>query len=372
MAPIDRALDSIDAIMAGRTDDAQQLIRAKCRALMVGYDHRWRSSPWKAIAVEQIVESGLTNPLTNRDSRTFTVAGKLDVIAEYEGKRYVIDHKTTSQSVEDPASPFWRQLVVEAQPSHYMLLEWQNGRKLDGAMWDVIRKPAISPRKLGTKAERASIVAERTYYGQPVGDEYLQRIVAGEDRESIAMYEARLRADVIDRPEWYYARQCVPRLDHEMLEYAEELWDIGQEIANARKTERHYRNSGACLLYNSPCEFLGICSGHDSPDSDKWVRRQSVHEELDGLSGDGRNVLTNSRLRCFQTCRKRHFFKYELGIERFDAEEREALWFGTVLHAGLQAWWESFLPEVTNGNGTDGPLNAGGQWCNASETTIAR
>ena len=165
------------------------------------------------------------------------------------------------------------------------------------------------------------------------------------------MYEARLIHDcTIERPERYFQRRSVPRLDSELLEYARELWEHGQEILHARNTQRHARNSGACMLYGSPCKFLGICSGRDNPESDKWRRKEQMHRELPELEGDGRDVITNSRVRCFQTCRRKHFYQYELGIERADEEEKEALVFGSVWHQAMEAWWLQQVPvteEVT-------------------------
>jgi CRISPR/Cas system-associated exonuclease Cas4 (RecB family) len=70
--------------------------------------------------------------------------------------------------------------------------------------------------------------------------------------------------------------------------------------------------------------------------------------ELPGIEGDGRNVLTNSRIRCFQTCRRKHFYEYELGVERQDEEEREALYFGNLWHAALEAWFLASQKGVLN------------------------
>jgi len=110
------------------------------------------------------------------------------------------------------------------------------------------------------------------------------------------------------------------------------------------------------MLYGSPCKFLGICSKYDTPDSDKWAHKANVHIELPELDGDGRNLLTNSRVRCFQTCRRKHHFEYELGIERIDEEERESLLFGRFWHIALQTWWSTFLPrEPDNGNCIESP-----------------
>jgi len=311
---------------------------------MRGYDARYHNIGYQPVAVEKLYTAGLVNPETNRPSRSFTTAMKLDVLAERQGKRVLFDHKSTSDNIADPDGSFWRQLAIEGQVSHYMLILWHNGLKCDGAVWDVMRKPSIAPKKL-TKAEMRSVVSLRKYFDQPVT---IQNPERWDGRETYKMYESRLAWDCTkERPDHYFQRRPVPRLDSELLEYAGELWEHSQELLHARNTNRHARNSGACMLYGSPCKFLGICSGYDTPDSDKWVRKQQVHVELPGLDGDGRDVITNSRIRCFQTCRRKEYFQYGLGIERVDEEEKEVLYFGHLWHLALAAWWETYLPKET-------------------------
>ena len=120
----------------------------------------------------------------------------------------------------------------------------------------------------------------------------------------------------------------------------------------ARREDRWPRNSGACMNYGRACKFLGICSGHDTPDSDKWQKKVCVHNELVGIEGDGREILTNSRIRTFQTCRRKHYFEYELGIERQEEEEKESLMFGSLWHDVLEQWFLASKGE-SNGNTDD-------------------
>jgi hypothetical protein len=181
------------------------------------------------------------------------------------------------------------------------------------------------------------------------------------ERETLEMYEARLANDCTnERPEFYFCRRSVPRLDNDLCNYAMDVWQVSQDIIHCRscvaksKTKRFPPgSSGACLAYNTPCKFLGICSGYDTPDSPNWVIKQQVHAELPDIEGDGRDLLTNSRIRCFQTCQRKHYFVYELGIERARKEDSEALVFGTVWHAGLEAWWKTLLPKENESVNSD-------------------
>lgn len=341
---IEAAIQAIDDFTGNAPED-QQLVAAKCRALIHGYDARWRNAGYVPELVERTLLADLYNPDTKGKSRTFQVAGKLDVRARYSGRKVLFDHKSTSQDITDPNGPYWRQLVVEGQVDHYMLLEWMHGEKCDDAVWDVLRKPAISPKKI-TKAEIKAVVSLGDYYDLRVCEADKQTFIAGGERETLAMYEARLRHDCTkERPEWYFARRSVPRMDAEILDYARDLWQHSQDMLWSRQQNRlPPRNSGACLLYGSPCTFLGVCSGHDTIDSDKWKLKENVHPELPLLENQ-KELLTNSRIRCWQTCRRMEYYKYVLGVERADAEEREALYFGHLWHIALEAWWSALLPK---------------------------
>ena len=350
--PLQNAIDAINEFDSDRLEERQRLVIAKCKALLVGYHARWAHAGYVPETVERTVFADLYNPDTVGKSRTFRIAGKLDVVARYMGRRILIDHKTTSQDITDPNGPYWRQLVVEGQVSHYMLLQWMHGEKCDDAVWDCIRKPSISPKKI-TKAEIKSVVSLGDYFGLSVSEADKQTFINGGERETVAMYEARLVHDcTTERPEWYYARQSVPRIDAEILEYAREVWQHSQDMLHSRQQERlPPRNSGACLLYGTPCSFLGVCSGHDTIESDKWKRKENIHPELPALDNQ-RELLTNSRIRCWQTCRRKEHYQYILGVERHDEEEREALYFGTVIHKGIEAFWRSLIPrENDNDNG---------------------
>lgn len=51
------------------------------------------------------------------------------------------------------------------------------------------------------------------------------------------------------------------------------------------------------------------------------------------------NVITVSRMRSFNACRRLHSIKYELGYRAIAKSEN--LTFGSLIHTGLEAWWKS-------------------------------
>jgi len=356
------ALEAIDNAVPVDAPYSQQLIAAKCRGMILGYHARWSDVQFEVLpgSVEEFVQSELVNIDTAKPSRTFTLAAKKDVTVNYKSQRVLIDHKTTSDEIDDPNSPYWRQLMIEAQPSHYMFIDWLRGQKVDYAIWDVVRKPGISPKEIA-KAEWERVTVTGVYCGYKLSQETIDELRAGSKRENLEMYTARLADDLVNqRPQRFFQRRAVPRLDHQIAEHAREVWMHAQNIITARRENRWPRNSKACMLYGRPCKFLGICSGQDSEDSERWTRKKQVHAELPILEGDGRDLLTFSRLGSLQTCQRKHYYEYELGIERIDEEEAEALYFGNVWHAALEAWFDHQpqIGENINGNADFAPANA--------------
>lgn len=374
MTPLEAALGAVNEATEGVEDS--EVLRATLRGLMRGYDARWASEDYSTVSVEEEFHLPIVNPTTGKPSRTFTQAGKKDGIAEYNptGKRYLVEHKTSSEDIEDPDSTYWRRLAIDSQVSCYVLANWQQGTKLDGTLYDVIRKPGIRPKKL-SKAERQQIVIVGEYFGDRVSmasREYVQ----AKETENGELYEARLANETTVNGSRYFQRRIIPRMDSDVLEYAHDTWETANAIREARNTGHYFRNTGACVQYGSPCEFLGVCSSHDSFDSDKWRHRPNMHEELDQLYDDGKSVLTYSSMQCFKTCRRKYKYRYEDGYERADKEERNALYFGNIFHLALAAWWNELRQTSSenahdNGSSIGSPVIEVGESSGASEAAIA-
>jgi hypothetical protein len=320
-------------------DASKRLIGAKCLGLLAGYDAKWRNAPYKIDDVECVLTSDLYNPATQRKSRTFTLAGKIDVRATEigTGKKVIFDHKTTSDDIADPNSSYWRQLVVEGQVDQYMLLEWLNGNKVDLAIWNCVKKPGISPKGVAKKDITETLHFGK-YFDYGMSTEELN-ILKETGRESDIMYSARLAYDcTFERPDHYFQRRSVPRIESEVLEYAADIWDHAQYIITMRQSKRYPRISKACMLHHSACQFLGLCSKHDTLDSGNWTTKTWVHPELGIIGqGNGNEILTNSRLQTL-ICPQKHYLQYELGVEKIDQEEREVLFFGNCWHLALERY----------------------------------
>src|SRR5690606_27757277 len=100
---------------------------------LTGYAHRWENEQREIDlqSVEQVLQAPLKNINTARSSRTYDIAGKLDKLAHGAVGFTLYDHKTTSDDISDPAGPYWRQLAIDSQASHYELLLMANGIPVD-------------------------------------------------------------------------------------------------------------------------------------------------------------------------------------------------------------------------------------------------
>src|SRR3990172_5571427 len=120
--------------------------------MIAGYDAKYRESLYRPLSVEEVFHVPIINPETGAASRTFTHAGKYDGVVECQGREYLLEHKTTSEDIEDPAGSYWRRLVIDSQVSAYVLANWQDARKLAGTVYDVVRKVTLRPKAI-TKAD---------------------------------------------------------------------------------------------------------------------------------------------------------------------------------------------------------------------------
>lgn len=312
-------------------DSPSALNVAKIRGLLVGYAKRWPETQtrYRIESVENVVAGPVWNLGSKKTSKTYRLAGKLDVRAR-DGREYVvIDHKSTGEDIDDPSAPYWRQQIVEGQWLTYMVLEWLNGRQVDYVLLDVVKRPASSPKEIRAKRDQTEVARTGFYFGRQLSPQSLA-YVKDNGREDLEAYEARLAWDCSEaRPNWYFQERKLARLDNELRFYLEELWQDAQEIRDERLKVLHTRNGKACLAYGTPCQFLGICSGHDNEGSDRWKKRENVHEELPGLE-NSRGYLTNSRIAMYKLCHKKHHLLYNLGIER--QEPSESRDFGTLWH----------------------------------------
>lgn len=262
------------------------------KALYEGYLDRWECDDderFEKVAAEVYFEAPLMNPETGGISKTWVLAGKIDAIAREKssGKLYIIEHKTTSQDI-GPGSDYWRRLAIDGQVSGYYVGAQANGYDVENCLYDVIRKPTMYPSKSipmldeeGLKIVVDEATGERVMKkdGTPrqSAEEGMKLMVRDETPEE---WYHRLELDIIQRPDYYYARVEVARSADDLTDYLFDMWAVGREIADAQRLGRFSRNPQNCQSYGK-CEFFDVCSGcADIDDVTLFRNAEDPNEEL--------------------------------------------------------------------------------------------
>lgn len=266
--------------------------REKAVQMLIGWHDRWRASTIRIVDVELTFKIPLRNPNTGSASMTFEYGGKIDAIVQLEdGRLAVYELKTVGDDIATGAD-YWKIKQLDAQIARYLIAARAIGHDCATVLYDAIRKPEIRPKQIPeTDADGFKIVIDvltnqRVFLdsGKPrqSGDETKGwRLVSRV--ETPAEYSARLAEDIKSRPDFYFARMEIPRLDHELAEAAADLWDIGKDIRHAELNNRHYMNVRACRLYGGRCSYLDTCVNRTDLSGvlpEGFVRLSVLHPEL--------------------------------------------------------------------------------------------
>jgi len=226
------------------------------------------------------------------DFRGRRLRGKVDGMIKHEdGRVGVIERKTTSDSVE-AESLYWDRLRMDVQVGMYGLAASHKlGRYPDFVIYDVVRKPTISPKNLSAaevKRMRGELSSSgcATYFGESFRGVDVESALS-ESRESSALYGARLTADIGDRPGHYFARREVPRLTSDYETLQAQLIDQINLLEYAEDNAMLHRNPDACSLFGK-CDFFGLCERNLTPGlvklpPDGYRVRDRLHAELSEL-----------------------------------------------------------------------------------------
>lgn len=268
----DRLADALAAVQG----EADPFDRVRAEELLRGYHFRWIDEPLEVLAVEVEFLTDLRNPATGAPSRTWKLAGKIDVIVRdlRDGLVRNVEHKTSAEDIRQ-GSEYWRRLRMDGQVSIYYVGAASLGHDVAGCLYDVLGKPGIRPLK-ATPVEARKFKKDGTLYAN-------QRL-ADETPEE---FRARLVEDIASDPNAYFQRGDVVRLESEMSEALFDIWQLGQQIREAELADRAPRNPDACVRYGRTCPYFDVCTGAASlDDTTRFTRRADVHPELSGASGE--------------------------------------------------------------------------------------
>jgi len=232
-----------------------------CRAVFIEYQ-KFYNDDFKILHVEKEFTAPLINPETNAPSRTWLLAGKMDLVIEGA----IVEHKTSSQDIT-PGSAYWRQKLMDSQISQYVLGARAIGIDVQKVIYNVIKKPSKRPLKA---TENPKYKKDGTLYAN-----------MREHDESPLDYAARISEDIKSDPKKYFIREEVPRLLSDLQDYEQDMWDVGQNMKDSKHRKRWPRNAHACFWFNSPCVYFDVCTGVASiDDTELFEKVENIHPEL--------------------------------------------------------------------------------------------
>lgn len=265
--------------------------RAKLQVLLVGYHLRWRDEAphYEVLGVEAKFEGPLVNPVTKAESRTWRLAGKLDVLVRdrRDGLVRVIEHKSSSEDVS-PGSDYWRRLKMDGQVSVYFEGARLLGHEPYAVLYDVVGKLQHQLSAVPVLDEHGNKVVldaqgnrVRTAQGKwrQTGDS-AQGYVLQTRPETLEEFQARIAAVVAEAPERFFARGEVHRLEQELADGLTDVWQLAQSLRDEERSGRYPRNPDACVQPGRTCPFFAACAGEASLEDQRLYVRNNVHPEL--------------------------------------------------------------------------------------------
>lgn len=283
------------ALTTAKTQELDEVTVAKLSAMLAAYYNVWQDDP----IAELHPEIQFDRPLEG--SRTFDVAGKIDGLGWMkDGRKAKVEHKTTIEQL-DADSDYWLKLRADLQIMQYVTASRAEGFAPEVILYDVARKPGISPKTIPCLDE-----AGKKIVLDPSGVRVLKK--DGSPRESAdtekgyvvqsrvetpTEYCDRLYADILERPEFYFCRREVPVLDRDLAEFECQRLELGKLILAFRQAEKRVpirqlawpRNVG--MTCRMGCEFANFCLNNIEADADKVPQGFKVVEINPELTKQG-------------------------------------------------------------------------------------
>lgn len=305
--------------------------------MLMGYTWRWQNEPVEIIHAERQFKQPILNVETGQPVYKIIPskvgppkrvqlwrAGMIDKMIRLPDSRVaILEHKTTGDSIKAD-SDYWRQARMSSQVTFYFkaALDDPSLPDPDTIFYDVIRKPQIEP-KLLTQQETRDFLGMAYRKGKKTivppdadklhkyFDEEFEVFISGEIdnedpdktviegvavdgasatikdgrlRETPTMFGARLMQDMVDRPEMYFSREEIARLQGDIEEFVVDVHQTVEMILYCQRTGQWPKNTDSCV---NPyrCEFYNLCSNNvqltiDGVPPKGFAKLDHVHPEL--------------------------------------------------------------------------------------------
>jgi len=248
----------------------EEIYLAQARAMMAGYWNAWHRSreDWEYIGVEGPVRMEL-------EGTGYEFVGKFDALATYipQDKKFLIEHKTTSEDIERPDAFYWLRLQSDKQLTGYKAAKEREIGEEIGLLYDVLRKPTGRGPKM-----KSRIVKRKT----ETQEEFELR--KADATESFFEYQERLEAEYVEAPGTFFARREIFRTLEDLEEWEQELITTIKTVEQFKASDIFPRNDGHCKRFGSVCPYFGVCNKMESIDSGNFKDKESKHVELPFLN----------------------------------------------------------------------------------------
>ena len=257
----------IDAVIDAHLEDPYD--KAIVAAMFDAHSRRWEGEDLEVVATELPFEIPLVNPRTGAATPIWRLAGKIDRIVKLtDGRLALMERKTTSRDFS-PGADYWVRLHLDQQLSIYVIAARESGYPVDTILYDVTRRPALRPLKATPEEKRKYKVGGALYANQHAND------------ETPPEFAGRVAGEIFDKPNYYFARIEIARLEQDLEDCRSEVWMQQLTIRNAQRDGHWYRNPDSCYEPWA-CDYLPICQNRDLEDftPSGYVKVEDVHPEL--------------------------------------------------------------------------------------------
>ena len=253
------------------SDEKQKKDWHLAKAMMDGYINQYQQEDFRIIDTELEFSVPIINPITNRQSRSFELMGKVDGLVMLNNEYYIMEHKTAALITGD----YIEKLPMDFQINLYaMALSRFKNIPIAGVIYNVIQKSRIR-QKLGESEEQFEIRRQELIQKSKTGKTSAKRQMP----ESDESFQYRLQS--IYQDDKMFHREILYLSQTDIQRTQNQLWEITQEILTTQRRGVWSQNTDNCFKYHSPCMYFTLCRAHDNPNiKDNLFKELPPHSEL--------------------------------------------------------------------------------------------
>lgn len=221
-----------------RAVDAEQINTDvwMAESLFLGYCAYWKSD-------FKTLKSAQTEHEFGVEFNGVKIRGKMDVREEDKsGDIWLWEHKFLGRIEEDVLSA---RLAMDLQSQLYLLADFhERGEWAKGIKYNIVRKPQLKPKaKIERGIDPEDPKGKKKIYSPETRIEYLQRV----------------RADIMERPDFYFIRHRVTWTAKDREAFLAELSHKLNEMSRVIEGDLMiWRNQAACIMPYK-CDYLDAC-----------------------------------------------------------------------------------------------------------------